>query len=341
MPSPFMTRVGSRMLLAGIVLTAASLSQAATITINMQNGAADANYYPAGYTGTHDTTIYYYAGSTGGATPTATDVYPRTNAGANNTIRVREGSTNNRGLIRFDTSALQNKGITVTSATLTFRQSSAGAATGTVLQLFKIADANAGWNEGNGNVASHNPVNTPTVATSVGEPTFWYKSIGTLYPTAVLPDGGNPSSTDSTGTRWASGYASMGVAGSTPTYLAGGLWNVTDLQDWNTATPATNATIATTLDPVGTGASTATVGNLMTITLPAALVQSWIDSPSTNAGLFMRYNGGSTNIDFNSSEASTISQRPLLSIVAEVPEPAALGLTSAFGLIALRRARKA
>ena len=82
-------------------------------------------------------------------------------------------------------------------------------------------------------------------------------------------------------------------------------------------------------------------GTQYTLTLPAALVQSWIDSPATNAGLFFTNTGGSSQTVFISSEyTANEAFRPTLEIIM-VPEPASLGVVGAAGLFLAGRRRRA
>ena len=68
---------------------------------------------------------------------------------------------------------------------------------------------------------------------------------------------------------------------------------------------------------------TASNKGLMTFELNAAglaMVQSWIDNPSSNHGIIIQdYVEGSNGIDLSSREAVTASHRPLLSITYELP----------------------
>lgn len=91
---------------------------------------------------------------------------------------------------------------------------------------------------------------------------------------------------------------------------------------------------------------TPTVDSPMTFTLNAAgiaLVQSWIDNPSSNTGFFLRQPDGTNSIDaFYSSEAATIGFHPLLTLevtVPPAPEPSSLLLLGMGAMFALRRRR--
>ncbi len=76
----------------------------------------------------------------------------------------------------------------------------------------------------------------------------------------------------------------------------------------DTATDRGNAVLATLIAP-----STGT----RTITLNAAgiaAVQSWINNPGTNSGLILQDFANSNAVDISSSEAATVTQRPLITI---------------------------
>lgn len=92
--------------------------------------------------------------------------------------------------------------------------------------------------------------------------------------------------------------------------------------------------------------SAAEDGAYLDITLPASLVQAWIDNPTGNAGLLMLTDAEDGNYyrfaNFYSAQADTAIYRPALILdVSPVPEPASLGVTMliAGGLLARRRAR--
>jgi hypothetical protein len=70
-------------------------------------------------------------------------------------------------------------------------------------------------------------------------------------------------------------------------------------------------------------------GTTVVVTLPAALVQHWIDV--ANAGVVIRDVTGGGAVQFYDSENGTINYRPLLTVTA-VPEPASMALLGMLGL---------
>lgn len=92
------------------------------------------------------------------------------------------------------------------------------------------------------------------------------------------------------------------------------------------------------------------IGTVFEITLPADMVQAWIDNPASNAGLLLRGDPANGNYryptGFASSEFTTLGTggvgnetwRPTLTVV--VPEPAGVGLLGAAGLFLAGRRRR-
>lgn len=92
---------------------------------------------------------------------------------------------------------------------------------------------------------------------------------------------------------------------------------------WNKATSTVNWTTAgasnTSSDRENTilGTISASTTGTKTITLTAAgiaKVQSWINSPSSNYGFIIQDYANSDGLDINSSEATTVTQRPIITI---------------------------
>lgn len=90
-------------------------------------------------------------------------------------------------------------------------------------------------------------------------------------------------------------------------------------------------------------------GTIVSFTLPANLVQSWIDTPAGNAGLVMRTDNWSGNASpvyyawaqYSSSEASNAALRPELVLdVSAVPEPTAIILLAGAPLLLLKRRKR-
>jgi hypothetical protein len=171
-----------------------------------------------------------------------------------------------------------------------------------------------------------------------GNPTWWYKSIDTDAPNTSF----TTSAADTTSTKWLSGQVSLGNQGSNAEGYAntGGLWNPIDLVDQNPATVASNYLTMGNMDPVAS-ATVSAVG-AYTFIIPAAIIQSWIDNPSANAGLLGRWSAGTT-LSFISSENGTAASRPTLSFTA-VPEAGAVAFgllaTSASGIVLVVRRRR-
>jgi hypothetical protein len=108
-----------------------------------------------------------------------------------------------------------------------------------------------------------------------------------------------------------------------------------------------------TADATGEYRRSDPAGTQVQFTVPAALVQSWIDNPAANAGIFF-YNandvatdlsgnpvGANSTVIFASGEHANESWRPTLTIDAVVPEPGVLGLAAAGLPLLLARRRRA
>lgn len=303
----------TRLCCVAAVLTVVTAITTHAATISLRRGATDATFYPGGYSGVSDNTIYFYsAPSTHAAYP---NIWMRSSDGVNGNFRAYNGSTNIRDLLRFNLSGMSGQGVDVVGdATLTL--TSGGTASTVQYRIYEIAAANAGWVEST-NGTGHNPTTAATKANN-GDPTWWYKSIDTVnnLPTSDI-------ASDTTSIPWASGQvARSGVDGSNPEGYAntGGLWNWIDLVDQNPATVANSYLTMNNMDAIASAAYPAS-GTTITLTIPEAMVQSWIDNPSANAGLLGRATGAAF-LDFRSSEFGTASARPTLSFNYEiVPEP--------------------
>ncbi|MFT3786378.1 MAG: hypothetical protein QM770_09445 [Tepidisphaeraceae bacterium] len=309
-------RCGAMAVLAAAMLAGASNGK----TVTLRDGLVDElGLYSSGYAGTSDTTIAYVA---------SVPAYMRGNMGGLTTFRTRRGGTATRGLIRFDLSALSSLGLDVSSATLTLKQSNAVSNT---LDVYPIATANAGWNEGigKGGGGSLYDMTIPTVATANGDATWWYKSINVDSPNTLSTDpvGGNPlvsPNVDTGGTRWASGLAARQNPGSSEPFsqLYGGLLNPIDVVDGNPATvpavptsaPAINSSGQyANLEPTVSVTLGSATGTATAITLPNSLVTNWITTPADNAGLLLVVESSAVaNTDYYSSENATAANRPTL-----------------------------
>ncbi|MCC7350053.1 MAG: DNRLRE domain-containing protein [Phycisphaerales bacterium] len=83
-----------------------------------------------------------------------------------------------------------------------------------------------------------------------------------------------------------------------------------------------------------------TDGVAITFTLPAPLVQQWVDG-GANPGLIVDSSEYYNGIQFQSSEFATASGRPLLTVTTAVPEPASMAVLGLVGLGLMgRRSRK-
>jgi len=135
-------------------------------------------------------------------------------------------------------------------------------------------------------------------------------------------------------TAWSeaqSTYNNLNQSTTTPWAGGPGLASGTDYN----ATP-----IATAITPNSGATSVGQfAGSTMTFTFNAAgvaAINNWIANPANNTGFFIRQPTGSFSIDqFYSSESSIAADHPLLTL--EIPEPSAVMLIGAGGLLVFRR----
>jgi hypothetical protein len=309
-----------------VVLCVPVSSQAATATL--RHLLAEPEFYPGGYTGAADNTIYYYS-VTNPLSPIFSEVWMRTSDGMNNQFKANNSASGSyRNLLRFDLSGMSGQGVDVLgNATLTLTISTFEPnAIGIEYSLYQIAAGNAGWQESTNNTG-HNP-SSPAFGINAnnGDPTWFYKSIDATLPVTIA------AANDTTSTKWLSGHTTKGGAGSNPEgwVNTGGLWNPWDLvdQDPNTAVPLDGTYYLNmgNMDPVtvavtplsGVGA----VGSTMTFTIPEAMIQSWIDSPADNAGLLGRsgaLNIPSSALGFSSKDVGAAASRPTLTFDYSMP----------------------
>jgi len=114
-------------------------------------------------------------------------------------------------------------------------------------------------------------------------------------------------------------------------------WNESQTT-WNNATSTvswqTPGAFGTTERGAIVGTITGSTNTTKTVTLNAAgiaRVQSWVNSPSANAGLIVAHATNSNGLDFASSEASTAANRPLLRVTYDTGGGGSGGATGAGG----------
>ena len=157
------------------LLAAALAGDAFAATATLRHQLVDPTFYPGGYNGAADNTIFYYSPFTGLDHPAEPAVWMRSSDGASNRTRNNKGGSGSEHVLyRFDLSAMGGQGVTVTSdATLTL--TSAGGTAGKMYGLYQIAPENAGWQESTNNNLLF-PTNTdPNYQTKSnnGDPTWW------------------------------------------------------------------------------------------------------------------------------------------------------------------------
>lgn len=135
---------------------------------------------------------------------------------------------------------------------------------------------------------------------------------------------------------------------------SGATWNVSSIGNaWQTA--GAKGAEDRTLAPIFTSGSytihgatvTLVAGDTVTIDLPASLVQSWIDNPSSNHGILLSVGASNQNrypaINFHSSEAADALLRPTLTLngdLAPIPEPGASALLASLAGLAFAATKR-
>lgn len=316
-----------------------SVAQAAPVTVTLQNGVGG---YTNDANGVQDTWIAYHSGSADNSAA-STPEWVRSANGNGQIMNAQEsGSGTGRAMISFNLSAYSGPIIGDANLRLYIYQSDAV----NDLRIFQIAPQNSGWKEVGPTPLGTEANTTNGDGTGDGAATFFYKSIVNTgaNTTNTMPSG------DTTSTKWHSaqffpgGIPAFGGIGGTPSGVAtaSGLWNQYDLVDANPLTPVnTFADMATKMDELDKALPADVQGTYVAntsyryvdLTIPQAVMQGWIDDPSSNAGLLIRsYSTARTYI--YTSEFSAIG-RPQLTFT--IPEPATLSLLSFAGLALIRR----
>lgn len=171
-----------------------SAASAPAAEVMLREGLAESTYYPGGYAGTADTTLLII-NPTGPADDAAGINSQNSNNGGwaglysafNGTVGYGGARPEREILMRFDLSAMGGQGIVVNSATLqlTSFYSYTTAQTPideTVVNVFEILPANAGWGEGNQTFNATNQA-------APGDATFANRNYDPVSPT---PWAGSP-----------------------------------------------------------------------------------------------------------------------------------------------------
>ena len=232
------------------------------------------------------------------------------NFGGRNEIIVSNSSTSgsNRrfGLLRFDVSSLAGQFASIDSVTLQLRLNTGRAVptTGQILDIFRVAEANAGWVEGTGSATP-----TPDPGVTVPGAVTW----------RALSDNDNVALR----TNWA-GSAGLGTAGTD--YFTGAMGSTAA---FTAGAYAAGDVITLTLTASG-------------FTL-SEMVGDWAADGAASAGLLIRGRSNTANgqIFFDSNETVLAGAQPARLTInyTPVPEPSAGALLLAAGLAARRRRR--
>ena len=216
------------------------------------------------------------------------------------------GTTRRLGLLRFDVSSLAGQFASIESVTLQLRLNTGRTVptTGQILDIFRIAEANAGWVEGTGSATP-----TPDPGVTVPDSVTW----------RALSDNDNVALR----TNWA-GSAGLGTAGTD--YFTGAMGSTAA---FTAGAYAAGDVINLTLTASG-------------FTL-ADMVNDWAADGAASAGLLIRGRSTTANgqIFFDSNETALAGAQPARLTInyTPVPEPSAGVLLVAAGLAARRRRR--
>jgi len=216
------------------------------------------------------------------------------------------GTTRRLGLLRFDVSSLAGQFASIDSVTLQLRLNTGRAVptTGQILDIFRVADANAGWVEGTGSATP-----TPDPGVTVPDTVTW-RALSDNDNVALRTNWAGSAGLSTVGTDYFSS-----VMGSTAAFTAGAY--------------AAGDVITLTLTASG-------------FTL-SDMVNDWAADGAASAGLLIRGRLTTTNgqIFFDSNETVLAGAQPARLTInyTPVPEPSAIALLLAAGLAVSRRRR--
>lgn len=124
-------RYSNQLCTFAIFLSLVSALVADAATIALKRGEVDPTFYPGGYAGVSDNSIFYFSAASGANAPS---VWMRSSDGANGATRAVNSSSNIRNLWRFNLSGMSGQNVEVMGdATLTL--TSAGGGTGQTYRL--------------------------------------------------------------------------------------------------------------------------------------------------------------------------------------------------------------